>query len=117
MTDDKLLVTRARRLRQEQTDAERLLWGHLRARRLGGYKFKRQDPRSPFIVDFLCAERGLVVELDGSQHGEDVALAYDAWRTVRLNAEGLRVIRFWNSDVLKHLRFVLDDILRALEAA
>ncbi len=109
------LVARARRLRREQTDAERLLWGQLRGRRLNGYRFKRQDPRAPFIVDFVCAERALVVELDGGQHGEDAALAYDARRTAMLARDGLRVIRFWNSDVMGNLRGVVETILFELE--
>lgn len=109
------LVARARRLRREQTDAERLLWGQLRGRRLNGFRFKRQDPRAPFIVDFVCAERALVVELDGGQHGEDAALAYDARRTAMLTRDGLRVIRFWNSDVMGNLRGVVETILFELE--
>ena len=109
------LVARARRLRREQTDAERLLWGHLRGRRLNGYRFKRQDPRAPFIVDFVCAERALVVELDGGQHGADAALAYDARRTALLERDGLRVIRFWNDEVMSNLHGVLDIILFELE--
>jgi very-short-patch-repair endonuclease len=109
------LVSYARRLRREQTDAERLLWGHLRDRRLNGFKFRRQVPAAPFIVDFVCIERGLVVELDGSQHGEDRALAYDARRTAVLNARGMRVLRFWNEDVLKDLTGVLNAILFELE--
>lgn len=109
------LVERARRLRREQTDAERLLWGHLRARRLNGFRFKRQDPRAPFIVDFVCPERGLVVELDGGQHGADAAVAYDARRTAVLERGGLKVLRFWNSDVIGNLHGVLDTILLELE--
>jgi very-short-patch-repair endonuclease len=110
------LVSYARDLRREQTDAERLLWGHLRDRRLNGFKFRRQVPSEPFIVDFACIERGLVVELDGSQHGEDRALAYDERRTAVLNARGMRVMRFWNEDVLKDLSGVLNVILFELEA-
>jgi very-short-patch-repair endonuclease len=110
------LVARARQLRRDQTDAERLLWGHLRARRLGGVKFRRQDPRAPYIVDFICLERRLVVDLDGSRHGDDKAIAYDGRRSAFLNAQGFRVLRFWNTDVLKHLDGVLDDIRRELEA-
>ncbi len=109
------LVARARRLRREQTDAERLLWGYLRARRLNGFRFKRQAPRAPYIVDFICSDRSLVIELDGSQHGADAALAYDARRTVLLEREGLRVLRFWNSDVMQNLHGVLDTILIELE--
>ncbi len=110
-----MLTARARRLRRDQTDAERLLWGHLRDRRLGGFKFKRQSPRPPYVVDFICAEQGLVVELDGGQHGEDKGLAYDARRTRVLNARGLRVLRFWNGDVMSNLHGVLEVILRALQ--
>ena len=109
------LVARARRLRREQTDAERLLWGQLRDRRLAGFKFRRQAPRAPFIVDFVCAERGLVVELDGSQHGEAKAVDYDARRSAVLARDGLRVVRFWNEDVLTNLRGVVDAILWELE--
>ena len=99
----------------DDPDAERLLWGHLRDRRLAGFKFRRQTPRSGFIVDFVCVERGLAVELDGSQHGEAAAVAYDARRTTVLNAVGLRVLRFWNDEVLGNLHGVLDAILWALE--
>ena len=111
------LLARARHLRRAQTDAERLLWGQLRDRRLAGFKFRRQAVKPPYIVDFVCIARRLVVELDGSQHGEDAALAYDARRTARLEAEGLRVVRFWNSDVMGNLRGVVDAILFELERA
>lgn len=103
---------RARRLRREDTDAEARLWNVLRDRRLGGWKWRRQVPKGPFILDFLCAEANLVVELDGGQHSEQVV--YDARRTAYLAGLGLRVMRFWNSDVLTNRDGVCISILDAL---
>ena len=103
---------RARRLRREDTDAEAKLWNALRDRRLGGWKWRRQVPKGPFIVDFLCPEAGLVVELDGGQHSEQVE--YDARRTAYLERLELRVIRFWNSAVLTNRDGVCLTILDAL---
>ncbi|HEY8615436.1 endonuclease domain-containing protein [Phenylobacterium sp.] len=100
---------RARALRREDTSAEARLWGALQDRRLGGWKWKRQVPISPFIVDFYCAEAQLVVELDGGHHSETEA--YDARRTEWLAAQGLRVIRFWNFQVLEDRGAVCDAIL------
>ena len=96
----------ARALRRESTDAERLLWFHLRDRRLG-VKFRRQQPVGPYVVDFLSIEAALVVELDGSQHHADL----DADRTRFLERRGHRVLRFWNHDVLVHTEAVLEQIL------
>jgi very-short-patch-repair endonuclease len=103
---------RARRLRREDTDAEARLWNVLRDRRLGGWKWRRQVAKGPFIVDFLCVEAGLVVELDGGQHSEQVA--YDERRTAYLERQGLRVLRLWNSDVLTNRDGVCISILDAL---
>ena len=102
---------RARALRREDTDAEARLWNALRAHRLGGWKWKRQVPKGPYIVDFICDEAGLVVEVDGGQHAE--RLAYDARRTAYLERLGLRVIRFWNTDVLTNRAAVCDSIFHA----
>ncbi|MCY7312556.1 MAG: endonuclease domain-containing protein, partial [Pseudoxanthomonas sp.] len=96
----------AKRLRKDMTDAERILWQHLRAGRLAGMKFRRQHPVPPFIVDFCCIEASLVVELDGSQHSQDV----DAGRTRYLKSQGWRIVRFWDSDVLKETEAVLEAI-------
>ena len=105
-------ITRARALRRNSTDAERKLWYLLRDRRLGGIKFCRQHPRGPYTLDFYCAEAALVIELDGSQHAE--RLEQDARRTAYLEAEGLRVLRFWNRDVLLQPETCFELILQAV---
>lgn len=105
-------TVKSRALRRSQTEVEELLWQYLRARRLCGFKFRRQHPFPPYIADFYCAERKLIVELDGSQHLEQQA--YDAERTRFLNAQGNTVLRFWNDDVLKNRGVVLQAISDAL---
>ena len=95
---------------------ERRLWGHLRDRRLGGWKLRRQVPIDTYVADFVCRDAMLVVELDGSQHG-DVGAAHDVRRTAALNAQGYRVIRFWNNDVNGNLEGVLRVILDACQQA
>lgn len=94
------------------TDAERYLWYRLRARRLGGFKFRRQAPIGPYITDFVCIEAGLVVEADGGQHAEREA--EDADRTAYLEDLGYRVLRFWNHEILNKTDAVLERILREL---
>ena len=94
------------------TDAERRLWFHLRRRASGGWKFRRQCPVGPYVVDFVCLEAGLVVEVDGSQHLRSDA---DLWRTRFLSSRGLRVLRFWNDEVLLQTPQVLEAIHAALE--
>jgi len=93
-----VLRHRADAMRSGATDAEGHLWAVLQARRLGGWRWRRQAPFGPFILDFLCREASLVVEIDGAQHAEQAA--YDARRTAYLANAGLRVVRFWNGDVL-----------------
>ena len=105
---------RAQELRRNATDAERRLWRHLSRRQLGGFKFSRQMPVGPFICDFMCREAWLVVEIDGGQHDERAAA--DASRTRFIEAEGFRVLRFWNNEVLGNTEGVLLTILRHLEA-
>mgnify|MGYP002277152723 CR=1 FL=1 len=103
----------ARELRANSTDAELLLWKHLRNRQLGGYKFRRQLPVGSAIADFLCIDAMLIVELDGGQHADQFAA--DSVRTARLEAAGYKVIRFWNDQVLTQTEEVLAEILRNLE--
>ena len=101
----------ARDLRRRSTDAERTLWHHLRNRTLMGCKFRRQHPIGPYIVDFACVERALIIELDGGQH---VQCNADARRTDLLQSEGFRVLRFWNNDALMQIETVLAVIHDAL---
>ena len=98
----KLTLHRAKSLRHNDTDAEARLWNALRSGRLDGMTWKRQVPFGPYILDFLCRDVRLVVEVDGSQHAEQIV--YDTRRTVYLERAGLRVLRFWNSDVLINRR-------------
>jgi very-short-patch-repair endonuclease len=98
----------AKALRKRMTDAERLLWRHLRNRELGGWKFKRQYPVGSFIVDFICPEKNIVIEVDGGQHAENEEL--DIQRSAYLNEMGYRVLRFWNNQVLQETEAVLEAI-------
>ncbi len=108
-------VERARRLRRDQTDAERILWSRLRDRRLNGLKFKRQAPIDRYIADFCCADARLIVELDGGHHPANEEA--DAKRTAVLDACGYLVLRYWNNDVTKNLDGVLEDIVATLSRA
>jgi very-short-patch-repair endonuclease len=106
-------VGAAKRLRRDQTDAERVLWFQLRGRRLQGLKFKRQMPIDRFVVDFCCADVKLIIELDGGQHA--TRISEDANRTKTLEAMGYLVLRFWNNDVLQNTEGVLEEILGTLQ--
>jgi very-short-patch-repair endonuclease len=97
----------ARRLRGNQTDAETVLWSRIRNRQIDGHKFARQVPIGTYICDFVCREKQVVIEVDGGQHAESAA---DTVRDARLIAEGYRVLRFWNNDVLGNLEGVLVTI-------
>ena len=99
---------RARRLRRQSTEAEKILWRALRDRQLAGRKFRRQQPIGPYVVDFICPELRLVIEVDSGQHATD-----GPERTRWLEGAGYRVIRFWNNDVLGNL----DGVLQTLDAA
>ena len=90
-----------------------MLWNILRRRQVSGYKFRRQAPIGPYIVDFLCLEIRLVIEVDGGQHSEQAN--YDACRTAWLESEGFKVIRFWNNEVLEETDSVRDAIWMAVE--
>src|SRR5262245_35235401 len=107
---------RARTLRKHMSAAERSLWRGLRARQLDGMRFRRQPPLGPFIVDFVCLEARLIVEVDGGQHTEDDHIASDARRNRWLAQEGYRVIRVPTTDVYSNLQGVLDTIWAALQS-
>ncbi len=95
------------------TDAERRLWSVLRGRRLNDWKFRRQHPLGPYILDFACLERFLAVEADGGQHSNADA---DRIRTASLESRGWRLLRFWNNDILANTEGVVGVMLRSLEA-
>ena len=109
--------TNARRMRKALTEAELKVWNELRAHRLMGLSFRRQLPIAGYIVDFACPSRKLVVELDGSQHGEDGGILRDAIRTEHLEKLGWTVLRFWNDDVLKDIDNVCLHILKIVGEA
>ncbi|CAN5558724.1 hypothetical protein BH23CHL4_BH23CHL4_13900 [soil metagenome] len=103
-------VPAARVLREEATPAEQVLWQSLRNRKLNGLKFRRQQALGPFILDFVCAENRLVIELDGKQHLEPEQAQDDANRTVQLEQYGYHVIRFSNEEVLNNHNYILQEI-------
>jgi very-short-patch-repair endonuclease len=105
-------TARARELRNNPTEAERAPWQHLRLRQLGGYEFRRQQPIGPYIADFVCLEKKLIIEVDGGQHGEQAT--YDARRSAWLKAEGFCVLRFWNHEVLQSIDAVKERIAEAV---
>jgi len=109
---DPAMRDRVRSLRRGGTDAEQLLWRHLRSRQLDGFKFRRQMWFCGFIADFACVEAKLIVEADGGQHAE--ATEYDDRRSAAFAAEGYRTLRFWNNDVLENIEGVLTAIRDAL---
>lgn len=97
------------------TEAERLLWFQLRDRRLAGLKFRRQVPIGPYIVDFVCPEKKVIVEIDGGQHNLPNERSCDLERTRFLEAKGYKVLRFWNNEVMGNLEGVLAVILSACQ--
>ena len=106
------VTARARRLRRQSTDAEKALWRLLRNRNLANCKFRRQVPLGRYIVDFLCFEHNLVIEIDGGHH--QLHAEADAERTAWLESQGFRVIRFWNNEVLAEPNAVSEAVLNEL---
>ncbi|MBI4519049.1 MAG: endonuclease domain-containing protein [Deltaproteobacteria bacterium] len=109
------MASTARLLRKNPTEAERTLWRYLRLRQLHGHKFRRQQPLGPYVADFACLERRLIVEVDGAQHAEQAGR--DAQRTAWLESQGFRVLRFWNNEVLRNHDGVIAAICAALSQA
>jgi very-short-patch-repair endonuclease len=112
---DKRLIQFARQLRKDSTDAERRIWSYLRGERLGGHVFRRQHPIVGYIADFYCHAAKLVVELDGGQHTDPDAVAYDARRSAAMAAQGVHVIRFSDIDALKNSDQVAEAILTEVD--
>jgi very-short-patch-repair endonuclease len=105
---------RARRLRQAATDAEAARWSRLRSRRLNGHKFVRQEPIGPYVVDLICRDFRLIIEVDGGQHADNPR---DAVRDKWLADHNYRILRFWNNEVLGNMSGVLETIATALAEA
>jgi very-short-patch-repair endonuclease len=106
-------TTQAKQLRKNSTDAERLLWSKLRYKQIDGYKFRRQQPIGPYIVDFANFQKKLIIELDGGQHSE--SKAEDLKRDEFLKTQGFSVLRFWNNELFENLEGVLHEIRKKLE--
>jgi primosomal protein N' (replication factor Y) len=103
----------ARALRKDMPAAERKLWSRLRMKRIDGLRFRRQHTIGPYIADFACLEAMLVIELDGAQHADGEARAYDARRDEFMEKEGWLVVRYWNEDVYGRIEDLVNDIHRA----
>ena len=106
---------KARNLRKNMTKQERIVWQFLRNRSVNGHKFRRQYPIGNYIVDFICNEKKLIIEIDGGQHNDDKQIHYDQERTKYLETKGYKVIRFWNSDIENNIEGVYQEILKYLD--
>lgn len=104
------LTSYARKLRRDQTEAEKLLWRHLRNKQLQGIKFRRQFQIGKYIVDFVALDERIILELDGSQHMGSAQEGYDRKRTKWLEANDYRVIRFWDNEILTNINGALEKI-------
>ncbi len=104
------LTNIARSLRKRSTDTEHFLWRHIRAKQLEGLKFRRQQPIDNYIVDFVCFEKRVIIELDGGHHSLDAEVEKDLIRDKWFEEQGYKVLRFWNNDVLKNMSGVLKVI-------
>ena len=107
------VTNNVRALRKNMTDVEQQLWYKIRSRQLQNFRFRRQHPIGQYIVDFICLEKKLIIELDGSQHAEDQK-KYDSIRDLWLTQQGFKVLRFWNNDVLNNMDGVLITICQYL---
>ena len=109
------LAHRAQELRYSETRTEKFLWTLLRAKKLNGVKFRRQEPIGVYVVDFVSFEKKLIIEIDGGQHNDDKNKEYDEIRTKWLQSQDFRVIRFWNNDVSANIDGVITKIREALD--
>ena len=104
------LIPLAKSLRKQTTDTEQLLWRHLRAKRFAGLKFRRQQPIGPYIVDFVCFEKKVIIELDGGHHTLPAEMQNDSKRDQWFESQGYKVFRFWDNEVLTKTQGVLEVI-------
>ena len=105
---------KARSLRKNMTEQERMLWQYLRKRSINNFKFRRQYPIGNYIVDFVCIEKRLVIEIDGGQHNQSENVLYDQSRTQYIEECGYKVIRFWNNEIENNIEGVYEEILKYL---
>jgi len=108
-------IKQARTLRLKATWAERLMWSWLRGRRFSEYKFRRNHPVDRYILDFYCIEASLAIELDGGGHGRPEQQAHDAERDRFLGTQGIKVLRFWNSQLRLNRQHIRDKVFRELQ--
>ena len=104
------LTENAKLLRKNSTPQEEKLWNLLRTKKYKNLKFKRQQPIGKYIVDFVCREKWLIIELDGGQHNEEKNIIYDDERTKYLESIGFKVVRFWNNDIDNNIEGVFEVI-------
>ena len=109
-------TTKSRQLRKNMTLQERKLWQYLRNRQINNCRFRRQYPIGAYIVDFICLNKKLIIEIDGGQHNEYENIKYDDERTEYFKSLGFRVVRFWNCDIDENIEGVYELILRHLGA-
>lgn len=112
--NNKVLKDRRKELRNGATEAEKILWDNLKHSKLRGFKFVRQYSIGPYILDFYCPKLRLAIELDGSQHGKQDVILYDKDRSDYLNAVHIKVLRFWNMEIIKNIKRSTDKILNAI---
>lgn len=110
--DEKYVV--ARKLRKNMTNQEKKLWYYLRKRFINNCRFRRQYPIGNYVVDFICREKKLIIEIDGGQHNQDEIKEYDELRSKYLESKGFKVIRFWNNDIDTNIESVVNEISKLL---
>ena len=108
-------IEKSRQLRKNMTPQERKLWDIIKNRQFFGYRFRRQFPLSQYIVDFICREKKIIIEIDGGQHNEIKNIQYDNKRTEYLISEGYKVLRFWNNDIDKNIVGVYEKLKEVFE--
>jgi len=113
--DEKDMREFARGLRNNMTEAESKLWSYIRGKTLDGYRFRRQHPIAPYVVDFICLSETLIIEVDGATHGDAHEIQYDAARTEFLKSQGWRIARYGNEEIYKNIDDVMDDIYAHLK--
>jgi very-short-patch-repair endonuclease len=104
------LTPLAKNLRKQSTDTEQRLWRHLKTKHIGGLKFRRQQPIGPYIVDFVCFEKKIIIELDGGQHSLPAEMKNDSRRNHWFEAQGYEILRFWDNEVLTNIQGMLEVI-------